>query len=85
MMSNQTMKVLLPQPIEDEAIAILERAGLPWVKAAAPKPEIVGPLLADAQAVVLRTGIKFTRELLAYPNELLTISRTGAEIGRAHV
>lgn len=80
MMSNQTMNVLLPQPIEDEAIAILERAGLPWVKAAAPKPEIVGPLLKEAQAVVLRTGIKFTRELLAYPNDLLTISRTGAGV-----
>jgi len=79
-MTNQKLKVLLPQPIEKEAVQVLEKAGMVLVTAEAPKPELVGPLLKDAQAVVLRTGIKFTRELLAWPNALLTISRTGGGV-----
>jgi len=55
-MSNQTMKVLLPQPIEDEAIAILERAGLPWVKAAAPKPAPENDPLTPAVDVIQSLG-----------------------------
>jgi D-3-phosphoglycerate dehydrogenase len=79
-MTTQPWKVLLPQPIEAEAVQVLEQAGMALVTAAAPKPEIVGPLLKDAQAVVLRTGIKFNRELLAWPNALMTISRTGGGV-----
>lgn len=70
--------VLLPQPIEAEAIEVLKKGNTQLLAAAEPKPEIVGPLMKEASAVVLRTGIKMTRELLAYPNELMMISRTGA-------
>ena len=75
-----TMQVLLPQPIEAEAIRVLEKSGVHWIAAGEPKPEIVGPLMKGVQAIVLRTGIRITRELLAYPNDLLTISRTGAGV-----
>jgi D-3-phosphoglycerate dehydrogenase len=74
------MNVLLPQPIEDEAVAILEKNNVHLIPAGEPKPEIVGPLMKEAQAIVLRTGIRVTRELLSYPNDLLTISRTGAGV-----
>ncbi len=74
------MKVLLPQPIEAEAISVLDRGNACLITASAPKPEIVGPLMEGAQAIVLRTGIKMTRELLSYPNDLMTISRTGAGV-----
>lgn len=74
------MKVLLPQPIEAEAIRVLEKNGVHWITAGEPKPEIVGPLLEGVQAIVLRTGIRITRELLSYPNDLMTISRTGAGV-----
>jgi len=74
------MKVLLPQPIEREALDILAANRLDVITAAEPKPGIVGPLMKDAQAIVLRTGIKITRELLAHPNDLMTISRTGAGV-----
>ena len=74
------MKVLLPQPIEAEAMEVLQEAGGEVVTAAEPKPEVVGPLMKEAQAIVLRTGIKITRELLAYPHDLMTISRTGAGV-----
>lgn len=74
------MKVLLPQPIEAEAVRVLEKGGVQWIAADLPKPEIVGPLMDGVQAIVLRTGIRITRELLSYPNDLMTISRTGAGV-----
>lgn len=79
------MNVLLPQPIEAEAVEILEKSNVRLLKAGEPKPEIVGPLMKEAQAVVLRTGIRMTRELLAYPNELMMISRTGAGVDNVDI
>lgn len=79
------MKVLLPQPIEDEAVAVLEKSGIEPVLASEPKPEICGPLLKEVQAIVLRTGIRITRELLAYHNDLMMISRTGAGVDNVDI
>ena len=79
------MTVLLPQPIEAEAVGVLEKNSVRLVTASAPKPEIVGPLMKEARAIVLRTGIKMTRELLAYPNELMMISRTGAGVDNVDI
>lgn len=72
--------VLLPQPIEEEAVEVLERAALELVVAPDPKPETVKPLMRNARAIVLRTGINITRDLLAAADNLLTISRTGAGV-----
>jgi D-3-phosphoglycerate dehydrogenase len=83
MAGNQT--VLLPQPIEAEAVGVLENKGVRLITASAPKPEIVGPLMKEARAIVLRTGIKVSRELLAYPNGLMTISRTGAGVDNVDI
>jgi len=77
--------VLLPQPIEAEAVKVLEEGGVRLLTAGEPKPEIVGPLMKEARAVVLRTGIKMTRELLAYPNDLMMISRTGAGVDNVDI
>ncbi len=41
--------------------------------------------MKEARAIVLRTGIKMTRELLAYPNELMMISRTGAGVDNVDI
>lgn len=72
--------VLLPQPIEEEAVAVLEAAGLKIVVAPDAKPATVAPLMRDAEAIVLRTGITITAELLEHADRLLTISRTGAGV-----
>jgi D-3-phosphoglycerate dehydrogenase len=77
---EKPMTVLLPQPIEDEAIGVLEKNGIRCITAGEPKPEVVGPLMDGAQAIVLRTGIRITRELLSQPNDLMMISRTGAGV-----
>jgi len=79
------MKVLLPQPIENEAVGVLKKNGIRLVMASEPKPEICGPLLAGVQAIVLRTGIRITRELLTYPHDLMMISRTGAGVDNVDI
>jgi D-3-phosphoglycerate dehydrogenase len=82
---TKKMTVLLPQPIEAEAVEVLEKGNVYLLTAKEPKPEIVGPLLKEVQAVVLRTGIRMTRELFAYPNKLMMISRTGAGVDNVDI
>jgi D-3-phosphoglycerate dehydrogenase len=79
------MNVLLPQPIESEATALLEQAGCSITVAADPKPETVLPLMHIAQGLVLRTGITITRDLIAAAPELLIISRTGGGLDNVDV
>jgi len=70
--------VLLPEPIEEEAVRLLEESGAELLRAADPRPETVAPLLARADAVVLRTGLRLDAGLLAVAAHLQTVSRTGA-------
>lgn len=70
--------VLLPEPIEEEAMHLLETNNLAILRAPDAKPQTVAPLMAEADAIVLRTGIKMDAPLLARADRLLTISRTGA-------
>lgn len=71
-------RVLLPEAIQPEAIAILETAGCELVSSPDPKPETVAGLMKGVQGIVLRTGVKMTRELLSHADDLWIISRTGA-------
>ena len=75
---NEQWTVLLPEPIEEEAKQLLIDSGLKVVQSPGKDPAVVGPLMVDADAVVLRTGIKMTPELIAQGKKLKTISRTGA-------
>lgn len=80
MEDQSTGIVLLPQPIEEEAGAILTEHGLQLVVAPDPSPETVAPLMEKAWAIVLRTGISITRELIEMARNLSTISRTGGGV-----
>ena len=75
---TDTRTVLLPEPIEEEALHLLEASGLAILRAPDAKPQTVEPLMAQADAIVLRTGIKMSEALLARADRLMTISRTGA-------
>ena len=79
------MNVLLPQPIESEAIALLEREKCTIITAPGPKPETVLPFLKEAHGLILRTGITINRELIAAADELLVISRTGGGLDNVDV
>jgi D-3-phosphoglycerate dehydrogenase len=79
------MNVLLPQPIEAEAIALLEQENCTIITAPDPKPDTVLPLINDAHGIILRTGITITRDLIAAADELLVISRTGGGLDNVDV
>jgi D-3-phosphoglycerate dehydrogenase len=78
-------RVLLPQPIEEEAAEALEQAGVDMVVAQDPSPETVGPLLNGVQGLILRTGIKITRDLMDLARDLQVISRTGGGLDNVDV
>lgn len=71
-------RVLLPQAIEAEALNLLEAAGCQLVLSPNTEPATILPLLKDARAIILRTGLKITRSLLSHADDLGIIARTGA-------
>jgi len=78
-------RVLLPQPIEQEAVAVLQTANVEIVTAPDKRTETVGPLLKGVQGVILRTGVFFSKELMSQADELQVISRTGAGVDNVDV
>ncbi|RPJ05618.1 MAG: hydroxyacid dehydrogenase [Deltaproteobacteria bacterium] len=83
--SDKPKRVLLPQPIEQEAVSFLESARVEVILAPDKKPEVVGPLLKGIQGVILRTGIFFGRELMNQAAELWVIARTGGGVDNVDV
>lgn len=77
--------ILLPQPIEEEAQKMLTDEGLEVTLAPDPSPAAVAPLMKKARAIVLRTGIHITEELLAEADDLWTISRTGGGVDNVDI
>lgn len=75
---ESSKRVLLPESIQPEAVEILEKASCELVLSPDPKPETIIPLMQGVQGIVLRTGLKMTRELLSHADQLCIISRTGA-------
>jgi D-3-phosphoglycerate dehydrogenase len=78
-------RILLPQAIEAEAAALIKEAGIEIVLSPDPKPETVQPLMKGIQGIILRTGIKMTRELIGHGDDLRVISRTGAGVDNVDV
>ena len=79
------MNVLLPQPIESEAVNLLEEANCTVTVASDSTPETVLPLMKAAQGLILRTGLTITRDLIAEADELMIISRTGGGLDNVDV
>ena len=80
-----TRRVLLPQPIEAEALALLKEAGCEPVTAPDPKPDTIRPLIGDARGVILRTGLRLDRQMLESAGDLLVVSRTGGGLDNVDV
>ena len=78
-MSNK-IKVLLPQSIDPKAAEYLEKNNCEIILCSKCEEGEVGEKIKDADAVVLRTGIKLSRELIEKGKKLKTISRTGAGV-----
>ncbi|MDK2897407.1 MAG: D-3-phosphoglycerate dehydrogenase / 2-oxoglutarate reductase [Candidatus Atribacteria bacterium] len=84
-MEQNEWYVLLPQPIEEEALEILKNSGFKTIVAPEPNVEVVAPLIKKARAIVLRTGIRLNRELLTEADNLWIISRTGTGVDNVDV
>ncbi|MBF0276691.1 MAG: hydroxyacid dehydrogenase [SAR324 cluster bacterium] len=82
---KERRKVLLPQPIEDEALQMLKENNIEIVQTPDANPETVAPLIGDVEGIVLRTGIHITRDLLDRAEKLQTISRTGGGVDNVDV
>ncbi|MFW5986440.1 MAG: hydroxyacid dehydrogenase [Halanaerobiales bacterium] len=79
-MSRKNGYVLLPHPVREEAVEILENEDIEVVLAEKPDISIIAPLIKKARAVILRTGAEMDRELLEKADDLRTISRTGVGV-----
>ncbi len=79
-MDRRTGFVLLPQPVEMEAVRLLEKQGIKTLLAENPDVKTVMPLMRGARAIILRTGIRITEELINRAEDLWTISRTGGGV-----
>jgi D-3-phosphoglycerate dehydrogenase / 2-oxoglutarate reductase len=82
---EQPKRILLPQPIEEEAMKLLRKVGHEIILAPDTKLETLQPLMKGVHAVILRTGIKMTRELMNHADDLWVISRTGAGVDNVDV
>jgi len=76
---------LLPQPIEEEAMKLLREVGHEVILAPDTKLETLQRLMKGVHVVILRTGIKMTRELMNHTDDLWVISRTGAGVDNVDV
>jgi D-3-phosphoglycerate dehydrogenase len=81
----RTKRILLPQPIESQAMELIQKSGYEIVLSADPKPETVKPLMKGVKGIILRTGIRITRELMSQADDLWVISRTGAGVDNVDV
>ena len=77
---SEKIKVLLPQPIDPDAAEYLKNNNCDVILCDKCEEGEVGEKIRDADAVVLRTGIKMTRELIEKGKKLRTISRTGGGV-----
>ena len=77
---NKKWNILLPQPVEEDAVNLLKDADFNITIAPECTVAAVKPLMKAANAVSLRTGIKITEELLEGCDDLYTISRTGGGV-----
>jgi len=82
---KSSQRILLPQPIEREAMELIQKAGYEIVLSPDSKPETVLPLMKGVQGIILRTGIRMTRELMSHADDLWVISRTGAGVDNVDV
>jgi D-3-phosphoglycerate dehydrogenase len=73
-------RILLPQPVEEEATKLLKEAGHEIILSPDTKFETIQKLMRGVQAVILRTGISMTRQLMNQADDLWVISRTGAGV-----
>ena len=79
-------KVLLPQPIVQAGMELLEKSGrFEVIVLSSPDMEKVKEVIAEVDALLVRSGFKVRRELLEIAPRLKVISRVGAGLDNIDV
>ncbi|MHB1253410.1 MAG: Rossmann-fold NAD(P)-binding domain-containing protein, partial [Candidatus Humimicrobiaceae bacterium] len=78
-------KVLLSQEIHKDAVKLLKDKGLEIVISPSPEDEVVKKLAFNADAIIVRTATKLSRETIFSAKNLKVIARTGAGVDNVDV
>ncbi len=78
-------RVLIADPLEDEGLAILRAAGADLIEPASADRSRLPELLAGADALIVRSATRVTRELLAGAPRLRVIGRAGVGVDNIDV
>jgi len=71
------MKVLIPDKVDKKAIEILEKAGFEVENKPGISVEECVKICSDADAIIVRSGIKITKEVIDAANNLKIVVRAG--------
>ncbi len=77
-------KVLITQPIHEDAVRLLE-GGADVVVAPDPSEQTVASLAGDVHGIVVRTTTRITADVIAAARDLEVIARTGAGVDNVDV
>ena len=78
-------KVLLSQEIHKDAVKLLKDKGFEVIVCPSPEDEAVRKLAFDADAVIVRTATKLSRETIFSASNLKVIARTGAGVDNVDI
>ncbi|MHB1347912.1 MAG: hydroxyacid dehydrogenase [Candidatus Humimicrobiaceae bacterium] len=78
-------KVLLSQEIHEDALKLLKDKGFEITVSSSPDDETVRKLVYDADAIIVRTATKLSRETIFSAPSLKVIARTGAGVDNVDV
>lgn len=79
------MKVLLGQSIHEQAVKLLKENNIEVVISPSPEDEVVRQHIVDADAIIVRTATKLSRETIEAAPNLKVIGRTGAGVDNVDV
>ncbi|MEJ2730069.1 MAG: hydroxyacid dehydrogenase [Deltaproteobacteria bacterium] len=77
-------KVLLSEAIHESGIRLLERKA-EVIICPEPTEEVIGSLISDADALIIRTAGKVTREMMKQAGQLKVVSRTGGGLNNVDI
>ena len=77
---NKALKVLVADPISPKGVELLKQKGFETVEAYGSTPEQVKELIADADAVIVRSETHITADVLACAKKLKAVGRAGVGV-----
>ena len=77
---NKKLKVLVADPISPKGVELLKQKGFETVEAYGSTPDKVKELIADADAVIVRSETRITSDVLECAKKLKAVGRAGVGV-----